>query len=225
MKKIIFFIIVFFLLGTLLSRVDKKWFVFGATPTPPNCPQLSKPTGLSPSGNINTGLGTIKWNPVSGASSYNLMIDNSSSPWACPNPNLCCQIPNPPEPTPPTYEGDICKGGTTATSHSYYFLPNITYYIRVVPNNACGEQGPAATATVYSIGPTTTPTPVPPGVATPTPTTKPSNTPIPTDTEPTPTGSQNQNQSPSVFIVFDIDTYLDLLPYLSVSQYDWQQVQ
>ena len=224
MKKIIIMAILFFLFGVLMAKNQKKLFVFGATPTP-NCTQLSQPTGLSPSGTINSGQGTIRWNAVSGASSYNLMIDNLSSPWACPNSKLCCNIPNPPEPTPPIYEGDKCLGGITSTNYSFYFLPNVTYMIRVVPNNSCGEQGPFSQITVSSLAPTSTPTPVPPGQNTPTPTKAPTNTPIPTDTEPTPTSNPNQNRSPSVFIVFDIDTYLDLLPYLSISQYDIQQIQ
>jgi hypothetical protein len=35
----------------------------------------------------------------------------------------------------------------------------------------------------------------------------------------------SDNSKPSVFIVFQPQMYLDLLPYLSVSKYDWQQLQ
>jgi len=34
----------------------------------------------------------------------------------------------------------------------------------------------------------------------------------------------NDRQKPSLFIVFDPQKYLDLLPYLSVANYDWQQL-
>ncbi len=35
----------------------------------------------------------------------------------------------------------------------------------------------------------------------------------------------NQNRTPSIFIVFNPKIYFDLLPYLSISKYDWQQMQ
>lgn len=35
----------------------------------------------------------------------------------------------------------------------------------------------------------------------------------------------NDNSKPSVFIIFDPKIYLDLLPYLSISKYDWRQSQ
>ncbi|PIY68791.1 hypothetical protein COY90_04150, partial [Candidatus Roizmanbacteria bacterium CG_4_10_14_0_8_um_filter_39_9] len=37
--------------------------------------------------------------------------------------------------------------------------------------------------------------------------------------------SQDNAQYPSLFVIFDPKTYLDLLPYLSISMYDWKQVQ
>ena len=37
--------------------------------------------------------------------------------------------------------------------------------------------------------------------------------------------SKSNNTSPSLFIVFKSQMYLDLLPYLSISKYDWQQLQ
>ena len=37
--------------------------------------------------------------------------------------------------------------------------------------------------------------------------------------------SQINNQKPAVFILFDASQYLNLLPYLSTDDYDWQQVQ
>lgn len=33
------------------------------------------------------------------------------------------------------------------------------------------------------------------------------------------------NERPSVFIVFDTQTYLDLLPFITVAKYDWKQLQ
>jgi hypothetical protein len=36
---------------------------------------------------------------------------------------------------------------------------------------------------------------------------------------------QTDNRKPSVFVVVNPQTYLDLLPYLSVSQYKWQQLE
>jgi len=37
--------------------------------------------------------------------------------------------------------------------------------------------------------------------------------------------TNGNNQSPSVFVVFDGKQYVDLLPLLSVSKYDWKQLQ
>ena len=36
---------------------------------------------------------------------------------------------------------------------------------------------------------------------------------------------RSDNSRPSLFIVFKPRMYLDLLPYLSISKYDWQQLQ
>jgi hypothetical protein len=37
--------------------------------------------------------------------------------------------------------------------------------------------------------------------------------------------SRSDNTRPSLFIVFKPQMYLELLPYLSISKYDWQQLQ
>ena len=48
-------------------------------------------------------------------------------------------------------------------------------------------------------------------------------------TNPTDTWLKRNNpidkSRPSVFIVFDASMYMDLLPYLSINKYDWQELQ
>lgn len=39
------------------------------------------------------------------------------------------------------------------------------------------------------------------------------------------TSASSQNKAPSVFIDFDPSQYIDLLPYLSIDKYEWQQLQ
>jgi hypothetical protein len=37
--------------------------------------------------------------------------------------------------------------------------------------------------------------------------------------------NQSDGRMPSLFVVFDPKIYLDILPYLSTSTYDWKQIQ
>jgi hypothetical protein len=164
---------------------------------------LLPPTGLSPSGSISAGTRNITWNPVSGATTYLLRIDDKSNPWS----NVCGSMNH----------GDICTDVTT-NSYTYTFQAGRTYDIWVHSANGSGYSE-ARYATVSVIAPTSTPTPTPTKLPTSTPTPKPTNTPVPTHTS-TPTAlPTNTPVSYKQYGDLNNDKRVDLIDLSILSQY------
>ena len=124
-----------------------------ANPPPPSAP--AAPTGLSGSCPLPGTGATVRWNAVSGATAYELRVDNKANAW-----NGSCTSPN---------SGDFCLR-LTGTSHSFTTASGGNYDWWVHAVNSSGWS--TASSSSFSCGVPATPIPTP--VPTPAPTPPPS---------------------------------------------------
>ena len=150
-------------------------------PTPTPSPSTSPTPAV-----CNTTEGVCTWNALSGASSYNISVTDTTT-------------------------GHVVKSGTVNTPNTQFAFPDNgvdTYQCSVSATNVCGQtppvKSPPSTCTqptptvTPSQAPTATPTPTPTPTATPTPTPTPTATPTPVPTAtPTPTPTPTAIPTPT----------------------------
>jgi len=113
------------------------------------CSKPAAPSGLSPSGSTAPGLKTLSWNPVSGATSYAIRINDLSTPW-CHDPvadPTASECYNPAYPNCTKFQGDYCLDNLATNSYSYTLSPGKKYDFWVAAINSCGW-GPSTGATL-----------------------------------------------------------------------------